>query len=35
MNEPGSRPCPVADSPISGITMEVVVWLSADLGHSR
>ena len=27
MDEPGSRPCPVADFPISGITMEVVVWL--------
>lgn len=27
MDEPGSRPCLVADFPISGITMEVVVWL--------
>jgi hypothetical protein len=31
MDEPGSRLCPVADLPISGITMEVVVWLSVWL----
>jgi len=27
VDEPGSRPCPVADFPVSGITIEVVVWL--------
>jgi hypothetical protein len=35
VDEPGAKQCPVADSPISDITMEVVVWLSADLRHSR
>jgi hypothetical protein len=40
VDELGSRPFPVGDFPLSGITMEVVgcsvgCWLSADLRHSR